>query len=83
MACLNGLRQMQVDLLTPDEPEALAGILAFRHPDADRINRALHEQDIHIMHHAGRLRIAIHGYNTMSDIERLLRALGELLGRGQ
>ena len=28
------------------------------------------------MHHAGRIRIAIHGYNTSDDIDRLLDAIG-------
>ena len=28
--------------------------------------------NIHVMSHAGRLRVAIHGYNTSEDIEKLL-----------
>ena len=80
LACLEGLKKLSVELITPDHPEALAGILAFRHPDADRINRYLHAKDVHIMSHAGRLRIAIHGYNTMDDVQRFLRVLEEALG---
>jgi selenocysteine lyase/cysteine desulfurase len=53
----------------------MAGIFAFRHPAAAEIHQRLHEQNIHIMSHAGRLRVAIHGYNTAEDIERFLRAL--------
>ncbi len=78
-ACLEGLKKLPVEILTPDEPEAIAGILAFRHPDAERIHRVLHEKNIHIMSHAWRLRIAIHGYNTHEDIERLLDSLREAL----
>jgi len=74
-ACLDGLKQLPVELITPDEPDALAGILAFRHPDVERIQRTLHDQDIHVMFHAGRIRVAIHGYNTMDDVERFLAAL--------
>ena len=77
--CLEGLKKLPVEILTPDEPEAIAGILAFRHPDADRIHRVLHAKKIHIMSHAGRLRIAIHGYNTHEDIERLLDSLREAM----
>ncbi len=71
-ACLAELKKMPVELLTPDEPDSLAGILAFRHPRADRIHKALHERGIHIMANAGRLRLAIHGYNTAADIDRFL-----------
>ncbi len=78
-ACLAGLRRLPVELITPEEPEHIAGILAFRHPDSARLNAALHGENIHIMEHAGRLRVAIHGYNTAEDIERFLRVLGEAL----
>ena len=77
--CLDGLKQLPIELITPDEPGALGGILAFRHPEADRIHAHLHAQDIHIMAHAGRLRVAIHGYNTEADVERLLSSLRDAL----
>ena len=75
--CLAELKRLPVELLTPDEPEHLAGILAFRHPDAGRLHQELQAAGIHIMSHAGRLRVAIHGYNTTADIERLIRVLRE------
>jgi len=31
------------------------------------------------MHHAGRLRMSVHGYNTAADVERFLEALGSLV----
>jgi selenocysteine lyase/cysteine desulfurase len=31
------------------------------------------------MHSAGRLRIAVHGYNTAEDIDRMRRALARLV----
>lgn len=77
--CLREISKLPVELLTPREPGALAGIIAFRHPDADRIHRQLHAKNIHVMAHAGRLRIAIHGYNTADDIETLLRELRSAL----
>jgi selenocysteine lyase/cysteine desulfurase len=76
-ACLAGLRKLPVELITPADPAHIAGILAFRHPDSARLNAALHAQNIHIMEHAGRLRVAIHGYNTPDDIDRFLRMLTE------
>lgn len=78
-ACLAGLKALPVTLLTPPAQASIAGILAFRHPKFEEINRQLHAQNIHIMAQAGRMRIAIHGYNTMADVEALLRGLTKAL----
>lgn len=68
------ISKLPVEMLTPaDGP--LAGIIAFRHPKADEIHRRLLAENIHVMSHAGRLRIAVHGYNTEQDVERLLTTL--------
>jgi selenocysteine lyase/cysteine desulfurase len=73
--CLNEVKKLPVELLTPVEPEHVAGIMSFRHPKAEAIHAKLHAANVHVMSHAGRLRIAIHGYNTMDDVEKLLREL--------
>ncbi len=73
--CLAELAKLPVELLTPLEPEALAGIIAFRHPQVDQLQQQLRAQNIHVMSHAGRLRVAIHGYNTAQDIEKFLSEL--------
>ena len=78
-ACLEGLKQLPVTLLTPPAHESIAGILAFRHPKFETIQRQLHDQNIHIMAQAGRMRIALHGYNTLADVEALLRGLSNAL----
>jgi cysteine desulfurase/selenocysteine lyase len=78
-ACLDELTAMPVQLISPMRPEQLAGILAFRHPRSEEIHQRLWAQNIHIMAHAGRLRVSIHGYNTMADVERFLRALDSAL----
>ena len=77
--CIEGVRNLPVELITPTDPETLAGIFAFRHPKAEEINGQLHDRNIHIMSHAGRLRVAIHGYNTQDDIKCFLQALAEIL----
>jgi selenocysteine lyase/cysteine desulfurase len=82
VACLRGLKKLPIKLLTPDEPDSIAGILAFQHPDSERIHRFLHKQNIHIMAHAGRLRVSIHGYNTMADVECFLTELERALKNG-
>ena len=38
-------------------------------------NEALLAQNIHVMHQVGRIRIALHGYNSAEDVEKLLAAL--------
>jgi selenocysteine lyase/cysteine desulfurase len=75
LACLDELRRLPVELLTPLDPDHLAGILAFRHPAAERIHEHLHRSGVHVMSHAGRLRVAIHGYNTAGDVEWFDREL--------
>ncbi len=74
-ACIEGLARLPIELLTPREDDALAGILAFRHPAMETIQHALRAADIHVMAHAGRLRIALHGYNTLDDVQRLLETI--------
>ena len=56
-----------------------SGILAFTHPRSTELHAAFEREDIHVMHNAGRIRIAVHGYNTQDDIGRFLRELGTLL----
>lgn len=79
LACLDELKKLPVEVLTPDDPDHLAGILAFRHPRAERINAYLHDRDVHVMCTAGRVRVAVHGYNTAADIERFRGVLREAL----
>ncbi|HZP82877.1 MAG TPA: aminotransferase class V-fold PLP-dependent enzyme [Chthonomonadaceae bacterium] len=78
-ACLEGLAKLPVQVITPHEDAHLAGIVAFLHPEMERIVRALRDAEIHVMGHTGRIRIAIHGYNQRADIEKLLRVLEEVL----
>ena len=79
-ACLAGVSKLPVDLLTPNRRENLAGIIAFRHANAQQIHQHLLSKGIHVMHQAGRIRIALHGYNTMHDVESLLRELNVACG---
>lgn len=73
--CLEELVKLPIELLTPRDPKSIAGILAFRHPAADAIHKQLHAKGIHVMSHAGRLRVALHGYNTSDDVNFFLREL--------
>jgi len=80
-ACLAGLKGLPVEVISPKDPAALAGIISFKHPEAIEVNERLRAKNIHIMSQAGRLRVAIHGYNTMGDVERMLSGLTEALGK--
>jgi len=77
--CLAELHKLPVEMLTPNDPQSLAGIIAFRHPKADEIYQHLRSKNIHVMSHAGRLRVAIHGYNTPQDVETFLTELRNAL----
>ena len=79
LECLAELKKLPVELLTPDEPDHIAGILAFRHPKAEAIHERLLAANVHVMSHAGRLRVAIHGYNTAEDVERFVSSLKEAI----
>jgi selenocysteine lyase/cysteine desulfurase len=79
--CHEELAKLPLKLITPGNPETQAGIVAFTHPDASRLHRALQERRIHVMCQAGRMRIALHGYNTFRDVETLVSALRDELGR--
>jgi selenocysteine lyase/cysteine desulfurase len=79
--CLEELLKLPVEVITPNEPEHIAGILAFRHPKADELHARLHSANVHVMSHAGRLRVAIHGYNTTEDVEKFLKELKAALGK--
>jgi selenocysteine lyase/cysteine desulfurase len=58
-----------------DQSQRPTGILAFQHPRTPEIHTALEAAEVHVMHHAGRIRIAIHGYNQPEDVERLVASI--------
>lgn len=61
--------------MSPPQPGNSSGILAFQTEDDAELNAFLLERNIHVMHQAGRIRVAIHGYNSESDIDAFLGAL--------
>ncbi len=60
--------------MAPYDPAQPTGIVAFRHPDADALAARLADRNVQVMNHAGRIRIAVHGYNSQHDIDRLFDA---------
>lgn len=70
-----GLIERGLRPMAPADEAFPSGIIAFRHPQAAELHAHLHQSNIHIMHHAGRLRLSIHGYNTRDDVRIFLKGL--------
>ena len=74
-----GLRELGLTPMAAQREGCASGILAFLHEDTESIHAAMEAAEVHIMHHAGRLRMALHGYNTMVDVEKFLEVLKKAL----
>ncbi|WP_218280224.1 hypothetical protein [Verrucomicrobium spinosum] len=73
------MKERGLQPLCPWRSDNPSGIVAFKHPDCSILHAALEHEHIHIMHQAGRIRIAVHGYNTQEDVGNLLRVLETIL----
>lgn len=72
----SGLRALGVNPLCEWAERNPSGIVAFRHERAEQMALALRGAGVEVMYHAGRIRVAVHGYNRSGDIDRLLAVLG-------
>ena len=70
-----GLRERNLTPMATQPDGNASGILAIRHDRADAIHATLEAAEVHVMNHAGRLRMALHGYNTCADVEKFLSVL--------
>ncbi len=75
----HGFVELGLTPMAPFNPSHCSGIVAFRHPEAEAIHERLRAANIHVMHHAGRIRASIHGYNSASEVECFLELLGQSL----
>lgn len=73
----DGLADLGFSTLSPPQPGNSSGIVAIRTNDDAAIHAHLVSRGIHVMHQAGRIRFAIHGYNRAEDIDAALGALAE------
>lgn len=71
-----GLRERDI---APLARRSSSGIVAFKHAESARVHEALRKENVHIMHQAGRLRVALHGYNTANDVSRFFEILDNCL----
>jgi selenocysteine lyase/cysteine desulfurase len=74
-----GLRELGLRPMAAQREGCSSGILAFFHEDTESIHAAMEKEEVHIMHHAGRLRMALHGYNAKEDVEKFLGVLKKAL----
>ena len=74
-----GLRELGLSPMAAQREDCTSGILAFLHENTESIHVKMESSEVHIMHHAGRLRMALHGYNTKEDVEKFLEVLRKAL----
>jgi selenocysteine lyase/cysteine desulfurase len=75
-ALMDGLRGRPFQVTTPRDPARHGASVCFTDPAAAAIVAALHEKGVYAWNGQGRVRISLHGYNGMSDVEQVLQALG-------
>ena len=71
----DGLVAMGFQPMAPLHDSRPVGIVAFMHERSTQIHAALEKAEVHVMHNAGRIRLAVHGYNTREDVQRALACL--------
>jgi len=73
-----GLRALNYEIVTPEEPRRSAGIVLCRKPETDMVERFryLRRKKMVCAVRQNCLRIAPHFYNTMDEVERFLAVLG-------
>jgi selenocysteine lyase/cysteine desulfurase len=75
----NGLKELGLPVLTPAAPGDRAGIVAFACPASEAVKQQLIDRGIFTHGDDGRVRAAVHWYNTAGQIERYLAAVMSLL----
>ena len=81
---LAGLQRLGVEIITPhDRWEERSAIVSFRpRGDAQALAKALDEAGIAVSERGGAIRVSVHGYNTLEEIDRLLDGV-KTLGNGR
>jgi len=74
-----GLNERGIQPLAPFDSTCCSGIVAFRHDRSNAIQAVLRENNVHIMHQAGRLRLSLNAYNTEEDVQTFFRVLDKTL----
>jgi len=72
--CIDGLHERGADVLTPADPAQRAGVVAFRHADAQGLYERCRRNRVDIGA-IGAVRVDPHGFNSDGDIDRFFACL--------
>jgi selenocysteine lyase/cysteine desulfurase len=78
-ALMDELAASQIPLMTPTDPARHGASVCIASPQAAAIVAKLYEEGVYGWNGQGRVRISFHGYNSMTDVERVAGALLEAL----
>jgi len=70
--CIDGLSELGQDVVTPRDPSARAGVIAFRCERAQDLFNTCRAEGVDIGALTGLVRVDPHGFNIDDDIERFL-----------
>jgi selenocysteine lyase/cysteine desulfurase len=72
---ISGLKSLSLPVLTPTDPKARGGNVAFATDRSEALEAFLRERGVLTWSGDGRLRISVHGYNDEGDVARAIDAL--------
>jgi selenocysteine lyase/cysteine desulfurase len=74
-----GLRERELDVMTPDDPARRGPLVMVRCRDVQRLLDRLAERGLLCSTRDGALRVSFHHYNSEADVRALLSGLDECL----
>jgi selenocysteine lyase/cysteine desulfurase len=80
---IDGLRPLELDLMTPIDPARRAGIVSWSDRDFRSTADALERRGVIVTGSSGRIRAAVHLYNDETDVDRLIEAMREMATSGK
>lgn len=75
VALLERLRALRIPTTTPPDPARHGASVCVSSPRAQAIVDKLYQQGVWAWNGHGRIRFSFHGYNTMTDVDRIAEAL--------
>lgn len=74
-ATLQGLRGLNVPVMTPADPARHGANVCVASPHAQAMTDALMAHDVWAWNGHGRIRFSFHGYNDLTDVERIVAGM--------